>query len=102
MMAYAEAMLLLLPAEAGGRIAPVEPREGSYRPFVRSSGEAFHVRIIEGPPLLLPGENARVVVEIDAQLPLLDSASEWCLYERDERVVGALTLLRILREAIPA
>jgi hypothetical protein len=41
-------------------------------------------------------------VEIDADLSLLESASEWCVYERDERVVGALTLLRVLREAIPA
>jgi len=100
---YLEAMLLLLPAEAGGRRSPVAPREGSYWPFVRVDERLLRARIIEGPPLLAPGDEARVVVEIDADATAsLRPGAEMPLLERDEQCVGLLTVVRVCRGAVPA
>lgn len=95
-MAYIEAVMVLCPAAAGGRTSPVEPREGSYRPFVRSAGQLVRVRVIEGPPRLAPGDAARVVLESES---LLDVDSDLPLLERDH-IVGSVTILRVWRGAI--
>lgn len=95
-MAYIEAVMLLCPTEAGGRTTSVEPREGSYRPFVLDAERLVRVRVIEGPPRLHPGDAARVVLEsesllgVDADLPLVEI----------DRIVGSVTILRVWRGAI--
>ncbi|HEY3054061.1 MAG TPA: hypothetical protein VGK04_11810, partial [Thermoanaerobaculia bacterium] len=61
---FLEAVVTMLPREAGGRSSPVSPRDGSYRPFARflSGGPLLRVRFIEGPPTLAPGDSGRVVL----------------------------------------
>ena len=54
---FLEANVLLLPPDAGGRLEPIAPRDGSYRPHVGS----MRVRFIEGPPMIQPGSSGRVV-----------------------------------------
>jgi hypothetical protein len=95
---FLEGLVLLLPAEVGGRQKPIAPREGSYRPFLGS----IPVRFIEGPPTIAPGHSGRVVVEIEAPLPdesSLVPGSELQIIE-DERVVGLLTVTRLWRRAM--
>ncbi len=100
---YLEAMLLLLPPDAGGRLSPVAPREGSYRPFVRVNEQLCRARVIEGPPLLAPGDEARVMVEIESSHGIdLTAGAEVPLLEHDDRYVGVLTVVRVCRGAIPA
>jgi len=99
---YVEAMLLLLPPEAGGRLRPIAPREGSYRPFARIDGELSRVRVIEGPPLLMPGDEARVVVEVEDEARALGAGAEVCLFEHDEQPVALLTVVRVCRGAATA
>jgi hypothetical protein len=100
---YVEAVMVLLPAEVGGRATAVEPREGAYRPYARTAaGSTIRMRIIEGPPRVAPGQDARVVAEVET--PLLDDAllvagSELHLIEQ-ERVVGLLTVARLWRGAV--
>jgi translation elongation factor EF-Tu-like GTPase len=99
MSTFIEAMLLLLPADAGGRTAPVAPREGSYRPFVRIDDRVMRARLLEGPPLLAPGDEARVVMELERDDALVDDRSELRLLEHDEAVVGIVTVLRVCRHS---
>lgn len=98
---FVEAMLLLLPPDAGGRSAPVAPREGSYRPFARHGPRVVRARLFEGPPQLGPGEEDRVVMELEAEIDTLRRGTELEILERDERIVGVLTVLRVCRPAVP-
>jgi translation elongation factor EF-Tu-like GTPase len=95
---YVEAMLLLLPPEAGGRSAPVAPREGSYRPFARLGARMSRARLFEGPPLLAPGDGARVMLELETDAAI-DDGAELELLEHGGRVVGAVTVLRVCGRA---
>lgn len=100
---FIEAVVTLLPREAGGRRNPVSPREGSYRPFIGSpDGDRLRVRFIEGPPVLSPGETARVVLEIESRsgAPVLISGAELELFEDGSRVVGLVTVARLWRGAL--
>jgi translation elongation factor EF-Tu-like GTPase len=92
---YVEAMLLLLPPEAGGRSAPVAPREGSYRPFARLGDRLGRARLFEGPALLAPGDSARVMLELEVDAAAIANGAELQLLEHDQRVVGAVTILRV-------
>jgi len=101
---YLEALMLLLPSEAGGRQSAVEPRQGAYRRVARTAnGSTLRVRIIEGPPRIAPGQNARVVAEVESPFDeaLLVPGSELDLIEQ-ERVVGILTVARLWRGAVVA
>ena len=99
---FLEALVTFLPSDAGGLQIPIAPREGSYRPFLRSSAEPIRIRFIEGPPSIAPGQGGRVVVEIESPLtensPLLPGA-ELDLLEED-RVVGIFTVSRVWRAAL--
>lgn len=100
---YVEAMLLLLPPDAGGRATAVLPREGSYLPFLRVDGHLRRARLIEGPPRVAPGEQARVVFEIGgADAATLTFGTELQLFELDDRVVGIVTILRVCPDALSA
>jgi hypothetical protein len=100
---YVEAMLLLLPPDAGGRTSAVAPREGSYWPLVRCGENLLRARVIEGPPLLAPGDEARVVVEIESEArAFFHPGAELRLVEDDDRYVGVLTVVRVCRGAVPA
>ena len=100
---FIEAMVTLLPSEAGGRTDAVLPRDGSYRPFARfrSGGPPLRVRFIEGPPRLGPGDSGRVVLELETagiDNDLLVSGVELELFERGEFAVGLVTVARLWRE----
>lgn len=71
-MTFLEALVTLLPTDAGGRALPVALREGSYRPYARlGMGEPLLcLRFIEGPPLIAPGQEAWVVVELESDVHL--------------------------------
>jgi hypothetical protein len=97
MAVYVEAMLLLLPADVGGRTAPVAPREGSYRPFTRIGDHASRLRVLEGPPRVAPGEEARVVAELEDDATHVIPGIELRLFEHDEQVVGLMTVMRVCR-----
>lgn len=90
---FAEALVLLLPPEAGGRRRAIAPRDGSYQPFVRIDGRLARIRLFEGPPLLGPGEEGRVMLELDAA-DVVEGA-ELPLVELHEQVVGFVTVLRV-------
>ena len=100
MSVYLEALLLLLPPDAGGRSEPVSPRDGSYRPFVRHGARIVRARVFEGPPRLAPGDAGRVMVELESGMASLDRGVELELLERDEHLVGFLTVLRICRSPV--
>lgn len=105
MSVYVEATLILLPPDAGGRRTPVAPREGSYRPFARLDGAVVRARLIEGPPLIAPGDEARVVVEIDAEIEeevgvAVTRGAEIEILEHDEQLVGIATVIRVCRSAV--
>lgn len=97
MTGYLEGTVLLYPADAGGREAPIAPREGTYRVF---AGFGM-VRFIEGPPVIAPGHEGRVVLEVESPLPELQisSGAEVELTE-DDRVIGRLTVTRFWRDAV--
>lgn len=96
MSVYIEAVLLLLPPDAGGRSAPVAPREGSYRPFTLLDGQLGRARLLEGPPLLAPGDSARVMLELEDGSPAaLRCGAELQILEHGRRIVGAATVMRI-------
>lgn len=95
MSTFLEAMLLLLPPDAGGRSAPVAPREGSYRPFARHGPRVVRARVFEGPALLGPGEEDRVVLELESDIDSLRRGTELEILEWDEQVVGVATVLRV-------
>jgi hypothetical protein len=94
MVDFLEAVVLLLPTDAGGRANAIAPREGSYRPTIGS----MPMRFIEGPPTIEPGQAARVVVEIEeaAGRLQLTAGDELEIFEQ-ERVVGILTVARLCR-----
>jgi hypothetical protein len=96
---FLEAIVLLLPPEAGGRARPIAPREGSYRPLLRTSKDHVRVRFIEGPPTIEPGQAGRVVVELEASLGDVPPGSDLEIVEQD-RVVGVLTVTRLWRRAV--
>ena len=101
-MNFVEALVAFLPTDAGGRARPVAPREGSYRPHARAAaGEPLlRVRFIEGPPQIAPGEDGRVVVEIENDVALA-AGCELDVVEFD-RVVGVLSVTRILGASLGA
>jgi hypothetical protein len=95
---FLEAIVLLLPPEAGGRLQPIAPREGSYRARVGS----LQIRFIEGPPTIEPGQAGRVVAEVEssvADLSPFARGSELEIIEHD-CVVGVLTVTRLWRSAV--
>jgi hypothetical protein len=101
MTLYLEATLLLLPTDAGGRRGAIEPRAGSYLPYLRGEARTTRARLIEGPPRLAPGDAARVVFEIeDHAADAVYAGAELALLERDARVVGSVTVLRVWGRAL--
>ena len=99
---FVEAIVSLLPAEVGGRQVPVEPREGSYRPFACAGSDLLRIRMIEGPPRLVPGDEARVVLELETSPldeTLLAPGAELDLVEHGGRRVGIMSVMRLLRAA---
>jgi hypothetical protein len=101
---FIEAVVTLLPSDAGGRLSAIAPRDGSYRPFARSADarDLLRIRVIEGPPQLRPGDAARVVAEVEnlgSADPALEPGCELDLLERDERLVGMISILRFWRIA---
>jgi hypothetical protein len=94
MVDFLEAVVLLLPTDAGGLANAIAPRDGSYRPTIGSQP----MRFIEGPPTIEPGQAARVVVEIEeaADRPQFTAGDELEIFEQ-ERVVGILTVTRLCR-----
>jgi hypothetical protein len=98
---YIEAVASLLPSDAGGRADFVSPRDGSYRPFALAAGARLRIRMIEGPPLLAPGQAARVVVEVESgEVESLMPGAELDLVEYDDAPIGILTVLRVMRAAV--
>jgi translation elongation factor EF-Tu-like GTPase len=95
---FVEATLLLLPPDAGGRETAVAPRDGSYRPFARIDEQLTRIRLLEGPARLAPGEEARVVLEIESDATM-ERGAELRVVEPGERVVGIATILRVCRSA---
>ena len=96
-MTFLEALVTFLPTDAGGRELPVAPREGSYRPHARLAADErlLRIRFIEGPPLIAPGQEARVVVELEGESDVqLAGGSELDVLEH-ERVVGLMTVTRV-------
>jgi len=101
MSGFLEAIALLLPSDAGGRAAAVSPRDGSYRPFALADESRLRIRMIEGPPLLAPGQSARVVVEVESgAIESLIPGVELDLLEFGDAPIGILTVLRVMREAV--
>lgn len=101
MPGFLEAIALLLPSDAGGRAASVSPRDGSYRPFALTAESRLRIRMIEGPPLLAPGQSARVVVEVESgAIESLIPGVELDLVEYGDAPIGILTVLRVMRAAV--
>lgn len=101
---FLEAVVTMLPREAGGRLTPVLPRDGSYRPFARlqAGGPLLRLRFIEGPPVLAPGDCGRVVMEIETTIDdgLLTSGVELELVEHEAAPVGLVMVSRLWRESL--
>lgn len=92
---FLEALVTLLPVDAGGRTSAIRPRDGSYCPFaVSNDGARMRIRIIEGPPAIAPGQDGRIVAEIESIPATLDPGTELTLVEHDDRCVGILTVTR--------
>lgn len=100
-MTFLEALVTFLPADAGGRALPVAPREGSYRPHVRVGPDEprLRIRFIEGPPLIAPGQEALVVVELESDVQLAGGCELDVL--EHERLVGLMTVTRVWITAPP-
>jgi hypothetical protein len=95
---FIEAIVAMLPREAGGRATAIEPREGNYRPYVRNAeGPLLRVRFIEGPATLSPGDVARVVIEMDASAAALLPGAELDLLEQEVGKTGVVTVSRVWR-----
>ena len=95
MVDFIEAVVFLLPTDAGGRTDPIAPRDGSYQVIVGSTP----MRFIEGPPTIEPGQAGRVVIEIrnaDADRLEITAGAELEIVEQ-ERVVGLLSVTRLCR-----
>jgi hypothetical protein len=102
---FLEAIVTLLPADAGGRSRPIAPRDGNYCPALRRAlqdAPPIPIRFIEGPPWIAPGQDGKVVVEIEGGA--LDCAGFASGLELElvegQRVVGILTVVRLWREAM--
>ena len=103
---FLEAVVTLLPREAGGRLRSISPREGSYSPFARHTdgGPTLRLRFIEGPPTLAPGATGRVVLEIETSIAdhaWLAAGAELQLFESSESqsVIGLVMVTRLWRRA---
>lgn len=102
---YLEAIVTLLPADAGGRARPIAPRDGNYCPALRAirpQAALLPIRFIEGPPWIAPGQDGRVVIEIEAgsfDAGSLAPGFELELVEGPQ-VVGIVTVVRLWREAM--
>ena len=95
MAEFLEALVTLLPVDAGGRTSAIRPRDGSYRPFAIShDGSRMRIRIIEGPPAIAPGQDGRVVAEIESTAATIAAGAELTLVEHEDRCVGILTVTR--------
>ena len=93
---FVEAIVTLIPSEAGGRSSAIFPRDGSYRPILQTSGgDLVRIRIIEGPPSIQPGHEARIVAEVETAAALVPG-TEFDLIEQ-ERCVGILSVTRVCR-----
>ena len=100
---FLEILVTMLPSEAGGRTSAVSPREGTYRPIVRSmQGDRARVRFLEGPPQIAPGDAALVVAELETADDSLCAGEELDLIEPGDHLVGIVTLMRLWRAAITA
>ena len=101
---FIEILATLLPSDAGGRTSPIAPRDGTYRPILRSlHGERARVRFLEGPPQIAPGDAALVVAEVESDPDeVLRAGAELDLMEPDGRLVGLATAIRLWREAVSA
>lgn len=101
---FLEILVTLLPSEAGGRTSPIAPRNGTYRPILRSpQGERARVRFLEGPPQIAPGDAALVVAEVESDAnAVLSAGVELDLIEPDGRLVGIATAVRLWRPAVSA
>jgi hypothetical protein len=101
---YLEAFVTLLPADAGGRGSAIEPRAGTYRACARVAGSeaAMAIRFIEGPPRLMPGQDALVVIEIERALGSALLAGEEIEIVEEMRVVGIAYVLRHWPAALSA
>ena len=101
---FIEILVTLLPSDAGGRSSSIAPRNGTYRPFVRSAhGERARVRFLEGPPRIAPGDAALVVAEVESDADeVLVAGVELDLIEPDGRLVGLATAVRLWRAAVSA
>ena len=101
---FLEAVVTMLPREAGGRLTPILPRDGSYRPFARlqTGGPLLRLRFIEGPPVLAPGDCGRVVVELETVVDddVLTPGVELELVEHGAAAVGLVTVSRLWRNAL--
>ena len=98
MSAFIEATLLLLPTDAGGRTTAIRPRDGSYRPFAFLDERRIRIRLLEGPAQLAPGDEARVMLEIEEDVSVL-RGEELRVVELDDRLVGLATVVRVCRTA---
>lgn len=96
--------MTLIPSSAGGRTSPVAPRNGTYRPLVRSQrGDRARVRFLEGPPQIAPGDGALVVAELEAGSDeSIFAGDELDLIEPGDHLVGIVTLMRVWRAAVSA
>jgi hypothetical protein len=101
---FIEAVVTMLPHDAGGRLNPVSPRDGSYRPYARfvSGASLMRLRFIEGPPTLAPGDSGRVVLELESidDDALLVTGAELELFEGGPNAVGLVTVSRLWRGAL--
>ena len=85
---FLEAVVLLLPPDAGGRFEPIAPRQGTFRPRI---GSAWG-RVIEGPPAIEPGCSGLVVIELESVCDLAAGAEVPIVEEN--RIIGLLTVTR--------
>ena len=103
MPGFLEAVVTLFPADAGGRERPIAPRDGNYHPALRTmKRSAIPIRFIEGPPWIAPGQDGRVVAEIEAEAfddAGLAAGCELDLAER-EHVVGIVTVIRLWSDVL--
>ena len=93
---FLEALITLIPSEAGGRTSAIYPRHGSYRPFLAAGGERLRIRVIEGPPSIAPGHEGKIVAEIETPARDFVAGAELEVIEND-RCVGILSVTRLCR-----
>jgi len=87
---FLEAIVLMLPPDAGGRIEPIAPRQGSYRPLLGT----IRGRFIEGPPAIQPGSSGLVVIELESDPDCELAAGLELPVVEENRIVGLLTVTR--------